>query len=265
MRPSLVVAAVLVWGWLPVPLLAAIPTDDVAVVATYPHDPTAFTEGLFYRDGFLYESTGQVGRSGIRKVELATGQVLLRHDLAGPYFGEGIVAWKHRLIELTWQDHVGFVYDIDTFKPLSQFHVDGEGWALTGDGSRLIMSDGTADLRILNPETLAVTGRIHVTCAGRPVRNINEIEWIKGEIYANIWVTNLIVRIDPKTGAVIGAIDLSRLAAMNPPDPPDKVPNGIAYDSTGDRLFVTGKLWPSLYQIRPVPGGSAKDVCRDIS
>ncbi len=261
------IAAGLLWTAIAAaaPLQAAIPVDDVAIVATYPHDPAAFTEGLFYRDGFLYESTGQVGQSSIRKVDLETGKVLRRQTLSGPYFGEGIVAWKDRLIELTWQDHVGFVYDLDTFKLLSRFPIDGEGWALTGDGSRLIMSDGTADLRILDPDTLAVTGRIHVTCEGRPVRNINELEWIKGEIYANIWVTNLIVRIDPKTGAVTRALDLSRLAAMNPPDPPDRVPNGIAYDAGHDRLFVTGKLWPNLYQVRPEPGAEPKDVCRTVS
>ncbi|HVY14620.1 MAG TPA: glutaminyl-peptide cyclotransferase [Rhodopila sp.] len=263
LKASLLAAA---WIVIPVCLRAAVPQYDVQVVAAYPHDPTAFTEGLFYRDGFLYEATGQVGQSSIRKVDLATGKVLQRRPLAPPYFGEGIVAWRNRLIELTWQNHVGFVYDLRTFKPLSHFPIKGEGWALTQDGARLIMSDGTTDLRILNPATLVEAGRIHVTCDGKPIRNINELEWVKDEVYANIWVTDEIVRIDPRTGDVVGAIDLEKLAAWNPAHPPDKVPNGIAYDAEHDRLFVTGKLWPKLYQVKLVPAAAPKpDICAAIS
>jgi glutaminyl-peptide cyclotransferase len=243
---------------------AEVPAYGVSVVATYPHDPSAFTEGLFYRDGFLYESTGQQGQSSVRKVELATGKVLQRHDIGTVYFGEGIVAWKDRLIELTWQNHVGFVYDLDTFKLRSHFPVEGEGWALTQDGSHLIMSDGTSDLRILDPDTLTVIRRLHVTCDGSPVSNINEVEWVKGEIYANIWITNLIVRIAPDTGRVVGVVDLTPLSEMNPAEPPDKVPNGIAYDAAGDRLFVTGKLWASVYQVKLAPKPAIPGVCGKI-
>ena len=240
------------------------PAYGVTVVATFPHDPSAFTEGLFYRDGFLYESTGQQGQSSVRKVALSTGKVLEQRTIDKAYFGEGIVAWKDRLIELTWQDHIGFVYDLDTFKPRSTFPIEGEGWALTSDGSDLIMSDGTSDLRLLDPDTLKPVRRLHVTCDGEAVSRINELEWVKGEIYANIWTTNLIVRIDPRTGHVVGVIDLAQLSEMNPADPPDKVPNGIAYDPAGDRLFVTGKLWASVYQVRLTPELPIPGVCQKI-
>jgi glutaminyl-peptide cyclotransferase len=246
------------------PALAQVPTYGVTVVATYPHDPSAFTEGLFYRDGFLYESTGLQGQSSVRKVELATGKILQQHAIDKTYFGEGIVAWKDRLIELTWQDHIGFVYDIDTFQLRSTFPIEGEGWALTQDGQNLIMSDGSSDLRILDPNTLKEVRRLHVTCDGNPVSNINELEWVKGEIDANIWITNLIVRIAPDTGKVVGVIDLTPLSEMNPRQPPDKVPNGIAYDAVGDRLFVTGKLWASVYQVRLTPEAPIPGVCQQI-
>ena len=220
----------------------------------FPHDTGAFTEGLFYQDGYLYEATGLNGRSTIRKEQLQTGQVLQQRPIDPQYFGEGIVAWKGRLIELTWQSHIGFVYDLASFKPLSAFHYPGEGWALTRDSRRLIMSDGTPQLRFLDPVTLKETGRITVTDEGRPVANLNELEWVKGEIYANIWQTDEIVRIDPATGRVVGRIDLSGLLPAS-----DRVPgqtdvlNGIAYDARRDRLFVTGKNWPKLFQIVLTP------------
>ena len=237
---------------------AAVPVYGYTVVKTYPHDPDAFTEGLFYLKGDLYESTGLEGKSFIRKVRLADGKVLQQRPLSSKYFGEGIVAWKGKLVELTWRSEVGFTYDLKTFKPRSQFHYEGEGWALTQDGVRLIMSDGTPQLRFLNPETLAETGRLDVTLNGRPLTNLNELEWVKGEVLANVWQTNFIVRIDPKSGKVTGVVDLTMLAAAEAAKGrPLDVLNGIAYDAAHDRLFVTGKLWPDLYEIKltaPVPG-----------
>jgi glutaminyl-peptide cyclotransferase len=228
----------------------AAPVSGYQVVHSYPHDPGAFTEGLFYLDGFLYESTGLEGRSNIRKVKLETGEVLQQRDISPAYFGEGIVAWKGRLIELTWRSQIGFVYDLASFKPKSSFHYPGEGWALTRDDHRLIMSDGTPDIRFLNPETLAQIGTLHVTDEGQPVANLNEVEWVKGLIYANIWQTSRIACIDPKTGHVVRWIDLSPLVAANSGANSDAVLNGIAYDAKTDRLFVTGKLWSAVYEIK---------------
>ncbi|WP_158915074.1 glutaminyl-peptide cyclotransferase [Caulobacter sp. S45] len=232
--------------------VAEVPVYGFRIVHAYPHDTGAFTEGLFYQGGELYESTGLEGKSTIRRVELETGRVLQERQIPAQYFGEGIVAWKDRLIELTWQSQIGFVYDLKTFEPRSSFHYPGEGWALTRDDHRLIMSDGTSDIRFLDPDTLAETGRIHVTDEGRPVRNLNELEWVKGEIYANIWQTNRIARIDPQTGVVLGWIDLNGL--LKPEDVHGEVDvlNGIAYDAAHDRLLVTGKLWPKLFEIRLV-------------
>ncbi|MGO9514595.1 MAG: glutaminyl-peptide cyclotransferase [Steroidobacteraceae bacterium] len=230
---------------------SAVPIYDFEIVHTFPHDPTAFTEGLFYLNGFLYESTGLEQHSSIRKVRLETGEVLQKFDVPAQYFGEGIVNWKSRLISLTWTSHLGFVHDLASFKVQSEFHYDGEGWALTQDGKQLIMSDGTSELRLLNPQTLKPTGRIQVTLEGKPIRNLNELEWVKGEIYANVWRTNWIVRIDPHSGQVVGVINLAGLLA-----PSDIVQgqtdvlNGIAYDAKRDRLFVTGKNWPKLFEIR---------------
>jgi glutamine cyclotransferase len=232
----------------------AAPVYGYKVVKSYPHDPGAFTEGLFLQGGFLYESTGLEGRSSIRKVDLQTGKVILQRDIPATYFGEGIIAWNGKLIELTWQNQIGFIYDLSTFKPVGAFRYAGEGWALTHDGKRIIMSDGTSQLRFLDPTTLRETGRLTVTDNGRPLANLNELEWVKGEIYANIWQTDRVARIDPKTGKVTGWIDLSGLldARSGGRDQPD-VLNGIAYDATKDRLFVTGKFWPRIYEIKLVP------------
>jgi glutamine cyclotransferase len=223
------------------------------IVKTYPHDPGAFTQGLQYQDGYLLESTGLVGRSSIRKVQLETGAVVLKRDLGPPYFGEGIVTWGDKLAQLTWQHQVGFLYDAKTFAPRGQFKYRGEGWSLTKDDRRLIMSDGTDQIRFLNPNTLAETGRLKVTFRGQPLRNLNELEWVKGEIYANVWQTDMIVRINPTTGVVVGRINLAGLLseADRRGSSPD-VLNGIAYDAKGDRLFVTGKQWPKLYEIKLV-------------
>jgi glutamine cyclotransferase len=245
-----------------VPEYTVVPEYTATIVNRYPHDPTAFTEGLLYQHGFLYESTGRNGQSSIRQVKPETGQIVRERYLDPHYFGEGIVIWKDSLIQLTWKNQTGFVYDLNTFRLRSEFHYEGEGWALTEGGSHLIMSDGTGDLRILNPKTLHEIGRVHVTCEGRAIQNINELEWVKGEIYANIWLTNLIVRINPSTGEVVGLIDLTDLAAVTVRRNGDNVLNGIAYDAAGDRLFVTGKLWPTLYQISLSPRAVPRDLCR---
>jgi len=221
------------------------------VVHSFPHDVHAFTEGLFYLNGVLYESTGLQGHSSIRKVQLESGKVLQKIDIPSQYFGEGIVAWKDRLVSLTWQSHVGFVFDLATLKLRHRFHYDGEGWALTQDGKRIIMSDGTSDLRLLDPQTLKETGRLHVRLDGTPVDQLNELEWVNGEILANVWQTNWVVRINPDTGQVAGLIDLSGLLPESARVPGQTdVLNGIAYDTEHDRLFVTGKNWPKLFEIR---------------
>jgi glutamine cyclotransferase len=241
------------------PVRAELPVQGYSIVHVYPHDPGAFTEGLFYLNGFLYESTGLEGQSSIRKVKLETGKVLQQRALDGKYFGEGIVAWQGKLVQLTWRGEIGFTYDLKTFARRSSFRYEGEGWSLTHDDRRLIMDDGTPDIRFLDPVTLKETGRITVTAEGKPVFNLNELEWVKGEIYANIWLTNRIARIDPKTGHVLGWIDLTGIdvAERSKAAKPLDVLNGIAYDAAHDRLFVTGKLWPHLYEIKltaPVAG-----------
>jgi glutaminyl-peptide cyclotransferase len=224
------------------------------VVKVYPHDRQAFTQGLQYVDGFLYESTGQHGQSGIRKIKLETGEVLQHQPLDPKYFGEGITVWGDTIVQLTWQSEIGFVYDKKTLKQLRSFTYAGEGWGLTHDGARLIMSDGTASgsLRFLDPKTLKETGRLVVRDGGRPVDDLNELEYVRGEILANVWMTQRIARISPKTGEVAGWIDLSGLLDPREAAGTD-VLNGIAYDAAGDRLFVTGKLWPKLFEIKIVP------------
>ena len=230
---------------------ASPPMYDVEVVHTYPHDPAAFTEGLFYLNGYLYESTGLEGHSSIRKVRLETGEVLRQADIPAKYFGEGIVNWRGRLISLTWKSQVGFVWDLDSFKLKSTFHYEGEGWALTHNDKQIIMSDGTSMLRFLDPDTLKETGRVQVTVDGKALRNVNELEWVEGEIYANVWQTNWIVRIDPTSGEVVGAINLAGLLTREDIVPGQTdVLNGIAYDAKNHRLFVTGKNWPKLFEIR---------------
>lgn len=221
------------------------------IVHVYPHDSQAFTQGLIYLDGHLYESTGLNGRSSLRMEELSTGRVLQHYDLPAEYFGEGLTEWGSTLVQLTWTSHTGFVYDRFSFTLLRTFHYAGEGWGLTHDEKQLIMSDGTSYLRFLNPKSFRETRRIHVIDeAGHPVQNLNELEYIHGEIYANVWETDRIVRISPRSGRVLGWIDLSGIIDREELGSPDAVLNGIAYDSTGDRLFVTGKLWPKLFEIK---------------
>jgi glutaminyl-peptide cyclotransferase len=230
---------------------AAVPIYGYQIVHSYPHDTHAFTEGLFYLNGELYESTGLNGQSSVRRESLTTGKVLQQIRLPARYFGEGIVNWGPRLVQLTWQGETGFIYDLSTLGQQGQFSYRGEGWGLTQNGRWIIMSDGTAELRFLDPDTMSEAGRLAVTYEGRPLHNLNELEWVRGQIYANVWQTDWIARIDPDSGNVVGLIDLRGLLASS-----DRVPgqtdvlNGIAYDARGDRLFVTGKNWPRLFQIR---------------
>ncbi len=220
------------------------------VVHAYPHDPTAFTQGLVFRDGVLLESTGR-SPSTIREVRLEDGQVLQSRQLDPAYFGEGLTVFGDRILTLTWKDGKGFIWNPETLQPEGEFAYAGEGWGLTHDTDRLILSDGTPSLRFLDPVTLAETGRVPVTLQGRPLGQINELEWIEGEVFANIWQTDFIVRIDPATGRVTGVINLTGLMPdRSGLDPTDAVLNGIAWDPVGRRLFVTGKNWPTLFEIR---------------
>ena len=232
------------------PIDTKLPVYEYQIVRVYPHDPTAFTQGLQYLDGYLYEGTGLNGRSSIRKVRLETGEVVQRRDVASQYFGEGITVWHSQLIELTWRSEIAFVYDKITFAPLRTFEYAGEGWGLTHDAANLIMSDGTDRLRYLDPASFAERRRIHVTASGMPVRNLNELEYVRGEIFANIWQTDYVARIAPD-GRVVGWIDLRGLLSPDERRSVD-VLNGIAYDESKDRLFVTGKLWPKLFEIKLV-------------
>jgi glutaminyl-peptide cyclotransferase len=231
---------------------AAAPVAGYRIVKVFPHDPEAFTQGLTYVDGVLYEGTGLNGRSSIRKVRLENGEVLQIHKIDAQYFGEGITVLGDTLFSLTWQSGVGFIFDRTSLRRKGTFTYRGEGWGLTHDGARLIMSDGTAYLRFLDKATQKETGRMQVLDGERPVANLNELEYVKGEVLANVWQTDRIARISPRTGKVTGWIDLTGL--LNPRDAQgvDWL-NGIAYDAAADRLFVTGKLWPKLFEIAVVP------------
>ena len=231
----------------------AIPTYGYQVVHAWPHDINAFTEGLFFLGGYFYESTGLDGHSTVRKVKIETGQVVQRANLPPEMFGEGIAPWHGHLVGLTWKSQTGFVLDLDSFDTKGQFGYPGEGWGLTHDDTELVMSDGTADIRFLNPNTLIETHRIHVTAQGKPVDQLNELEWVDGEIYANIWQTDRIARIDPATGDVVGWIDCKGLLPKKDfiPEHTD-VLNGIAWDAATKRLWVTGKFWPKVFEIKLV-------------
>ena len=229
---------------------APVPVYGYEVVRVWPHDRTAFTQGLVFRNGELLESTGRYP-STIRRVRLEDGVVLQRRELADDYFGEGLTALGDRVLTLTWKNGKAFEWDADTLEPEGEYAVEGEGWGLTHDTTRLILSDGTAALRFLDPTTLAEIGRVPVTLQGRPVTQINELEWVEGEVFANVWQTDYILRIDPATGEVRGIIDLRALMPDRTGlDPTDAVLNGIAWDPEGRRLFVTGKNWPKLFEIR---------------
>jgi len=222
------------------------------VTASYPHDPEAFTQGLVYVDGSMYEGTGLVGRSSLRRVDLETGEVQKTKELPGPYFGEGITLFRDSIYQLTWQSHVGFVYDKSTFEEKHRFTYTTEGWGLTHDGKHLIMSDGTAKLYFLDPQSLEVTGYIDVLDAPEEIGELrlNELEYVRGEIYANVWPTNYIIRINPSSGRVRGWADMTGILDTKGAGSSVDVLNGIAYDARHNRLFVTGKLWPWLYEIK---------------
>ena len=220
------------------------------IVKVYPHDPDAFTQGLVFRDGKLLESTGEEGRSTLRSVDLDSGQTLKKVDLASQYFGEGMTVLNNKIYQLTWQHHIGFIYDYQTFDRLGDFNYEGEGWGLTTDGQSLILSDGSNRLRFLDPNSFRVVRTIAVTENDQPVRQLNELEFIKGEIYSNIWHSTRIVTINPQTGAVTASIDCANLVSQSGAHDEEAVLNGIAYDEASGRLFVTGKLWPKLFEIR---------------
>jgi len=226
------------------------PVQSYKVVATFPHDTSSFTQGLVFADGELYESTGLNGESTLRRVEIATGKTLQRIDIPKQYFAEGLALVGDELLQLTWQHRLGFVYDRKTFQQKRTFTYNTEGWGIAYDGtSRLIMSDGSDTLVYLDPKTFAVTTTLQVRDAGRPIRNLNELEWIEGEIWANVWQTDRIARISPNTGEVNAWIDLGSLFPRLQRTPPADELNGIAYDKATRRIFITGKKWPRLYQI----------------
>ena len=232
---------------------AAIPVYAFMVKHAYPHDTQAFTQGLYIKDGVLFESTGLKGQSSIRRVQLETGRVLQKKEVPTEFFGEGIAAVGNDILGLTWTSKVGFVYDAKTFAVKRKFSYEGEGWGLTSNGKQVFMSDGSSAIRVLDPTTLAEVRRIQVSADGKPVASLNELEWVDGQIYANLWGSNVIARIDPANGNVVGWIDLTGLA-----DPackgmgPDDVLNGIAWDAGRRRLYVTGKHWPKLFEIELV-------------
>jgi glutamine cyclotransferase len=224
------------------------PLYTYQIVNSYHHDPDAYTQGLIFRDGVLYESTGLKGQSTLRKVALESGEVQQAVELPQQYFGEGITEFEGEIIQLTWQEQTGFVYDLVTFEQLETFSYPTEGWGLTHDGQMLMMSDGSANLYFLDPDTLQAVSLVAVSSESLQVPRLNELEYIEGEIWANVYQTSCIARIDPATGQVLGWIDISGMLA--PQDlPGSEVPNGIAYDPAGKRIFVTGKRWPKLFEI----------------
>lgn len=233
-------------------LIPSIPRYTYQIINSYPHDPNAYTQGLVYEDGVFYEGTGLHGQSSLRRVDVASGEVQQMISLDEQYFGEGIVIWQDRIIQLTWRENTGFVYDKNSFELLQEFSYPTEGWGITHDGEKLIVSDGTATLYFWDPETLAEIGRVVVFDERGPVMQLNELEYVEGEVWAHVWQTDLIARIDPMTGQVVGWIDLTGLLDMDVVTQNVNVLNGTAYDDATDRLFVTGKLWPQLYEIELV-------------
>lgn len=231
------------------PATPVTPAYSYEVVASYPHDTKAFTEGLLIQDGQLYESTGMEGTSWVRKVDLKTGAVQQQHDVDKQYFGEGMVIWDDRIITLTWKGQKGFILDRETFAPKGEWAYPGEGWSLTRDDTQIYMSDGTSQIRKIDPATLQETGRIEVKMNGRAIDKLNELEFIKGEIWANVFETDRIVRIDPATGNVTGVVYLGGILPLEERRKVD-VLNGIAYDKVADKIYVTGKYWPKLFEIR---------------
>jgi glutaminyl-peptide cyclotransferase len=243
-------------GWLALHFASAgrVATWQYRIVRDFPHDRSAYTQGLVFHEGWLYEGTGRYGESDLRKVELESGRVMQRVPLAPRYFGEGITIWQDRIFQLTWRERTAFEYDLETLQPTGRtFRYSGEGWGLTHDGKHLILSDGTSVLRFLDPETWQVVRRITVRDGRQRILNLNELEYIEGEIFANIWKQDVLVRISPRTGAVLGWVDMRGLWPLEERRDDDQVLNGIAYDPPTGRIFVTGKNWPKLFEIELVP------------
>jgi len=232
-----------------------IPVYTYNIVNTYPHDRNAFTQGLVFEDVVLYEGTGGFGHSTLRRVELETGDILQIRELSAQFFGEGITIYENKIIQLTWKSNIGFVYDKNSFELLQEFNYLTEGWGITNDGTRLIMSDGTATLHFLDPQTFEEIGQLGVFDNDGPVARLNELEYVQGEIYANVWQTDRVARIEPATGRVIGWVELGGLLTTEDRHETVDVLNGIAYDAKTDRLFVTGKLWPKLFEIELISPG----------
>ena len=229
---------------------AVVPKYSYQIVNIWPHDSNAFTQGLILMDGKLLESTGQEGRSSLRSVELETGKILKKVDVPEPYFAEGIAVLNGKVYQLTWQHHLGFIYDSQNFQRVGEFNYDGEGWGLTTDGNSLILSDGSNRIRFIDPSSFRVTKTITVLDGRAPVRELNELEFVQGEIYANIWHDDRIATIDSQSGRVTSWIDLTGLIPRNELPDPEAVLNGIAYDQANNKLYVTGKLWPRLFEIK---------------
>ncbi len=236
----------------------AIRVEVAQIVKRYPHDPRAFTEGLFIDRGELFESTGELGRSSVRQVDLASGKVLRSAQIPPPQFGEGIVPWQGQILSLTWRDKVGYRWNRKTLKKLGSFTYEGEGWSLTSNGRELVMSDGTDTLRFIDPAKFTVKRALKVTVQGKPLRMINELEWVDGQVYANIWQTDFAVKIDPVSGKIVGLIDLSALHQAAGAYGQDQVANGIAWDAKARKLYFTGKEWPALFEVRLVPAPTAQ-------
>jgi glutaminyl-peptide cyclotransferase len=236
------------WGW-----ASSVPVAGFRVVAMFPHDPGAFTQGLVFDAGTLFEGTGKYGRSTLRRVDLESGEVLQETALPRELFGEGITVWRDEIVQLSWRAHRGLRYDRATLERVGEFHLPGEGWGITHDGRHWIISDGTDILRFLDPDSATEVRRIKVRDGLRPVTRLNELEYIDGEVWANIWYEDRLVRISPEDGAVLGYVDLSGLWPAERRRATEAVLNGIAYDASAERLFVTGKYWPWLYEIEVRP------------
>jgi len=232
---------------------STVPQYTFKIIRTFPHDPAAFTQGLVFHNGFLYEGTGLKGRSSLRKIRLETGEVLQESDLSPEFFGEGITIFKNEIVQVTWQSQTGFVYNLSDFHRLRQFSYSGEGWGLATDGHEIFMSDGTSEIRVLDPASLTEKRRFTVHDGNTQIKELNELEFVEGEIFANIWQTDRIARISPQNGEVLGWIDLEGLLSPVYRLDPGAVLNGIAYDSGRKRLFVTGKLWPKIFEIQLLP------------
>lgn len=234
------------------------PESTFEVVNRFPHDGNAFTQGFAYHGGYFYEGTGRNGKSSVRQVRPETGEIIRRVDLPQEFFGEGITILGGKIFQLTWLAHTGFIYDLNTFRKLGSFTYEGEGWGLATDGRDLFLSDGSSEIRVLDPASFRVKRRIKVRDGKAAVEQLNELEFVEGEIYANVWHSDRIARISPQTGDVVGWINLNGLLGPFYHLDAEAVLNGIAYDSEHKRLFVTGKLWPAVFEIRVVPEGSRR-------